>query len=251
MDKRQRIEHYTHAYSNDYDFEKILVKYRKLFIGDLIYKKRPRRVLEIGCGKDPLFKSFLDMDFWERWVTIEPSPDFSNEAKRYCDDRCYVVCDFFENVPDTFTKKEKFDMIICSALLHEVDNPEELLKKILSSTDNDTLVHINVPNAYSFHRQLAYEMGIIPSVFEMSERNISLSQYQVFDIGKLRTTLEEFGFKVVEDGGYFMKPFTHKQMQKILEEFGSEKLLDGLYRLGIKYPELASEIFCNVKRNTI
>ena len=41
---------------------------------------------------------------------------------------------------------------------------------------------------------------------------------------------------------YFVKPFTHSQMEKIASDLGSE-VLDGLYRLGQEIPDLASEIF--------
>lgn len=58
-----------------------------------------------------------------------------------------------------------FDFIIISGLLHEVPDPKKLLQSIYKICKQDTLVHINVPNVYSFHRLLAYEMGCIKKHF--------------------------------------------------------------------------------------
>ncbi len=249
MDKRNRIEQYTKAYNEDYDFESILVKYRKQEISEFIKKRKPAKILEIGCGKDPLFKEFLEYESWEEWIVVEPSSYFAKEAETYCDKRCRVICDFFENVSTELAKDMEFDFIVCSALLHELENPKEFLKAVFSLCGDDTDVHINVPNALSFHRQLAVEMGLIESVFEKSDRNVQLKQYHIFDMSRLTNILEESGFELIEKGGYFIKPFTHEQMETIVAEFASDELLTGLHLLGKKYPELASEIYCNIRKS--
>lgn len=137
-------------------------------------------------------------------------------------------------------------MIIASSLLHEIKEPSLFLKKIYSVCSLDTLIHINVPNAKSFHRELAKEMGYIKNVFEKSQRNNLLNQYTNFDIEKLIILAQNENFDIEEKGGYFIKPFTHKQMFDVVNVLDN-KILDGLYEMGIKFPELASEIYVNLR----
>lgn len=41
--------------------------------------------------------------------------------------------------------KEKFDYIVMSSLLHEVENPEELLRSVHQISSANTVIHVNVP----------------------------------------------------------------------------------------------------------
>ena len=62
----------------------------------------------------------------------------------------------------------------------------------------NTIIHINVPNANSFHRLLAVEMGLIENVFELSKNNVSFQQQNVFDLNKLIELVEKLDFKIIE-----------------------------------------------------
>lgn len=54
-------------------------------------------------------------------------------------------------------------------------------------------------------------------------------------------------------GGYFVKPFTHKQMGRLLDEqIVDERVLNGFYGLTKWLPDYGSEIYVNVKKeNTV
>lgn len=135
-------------------------------------------------------------------------------------------------------------MIICSCVLHEVERPAQLLEAIVKVCNERTIVHINVPNAYSLHRILAVESGLISDVHEMSERNNILQQTSVFDMESLTKLVESCGMECLCKGGYFLKPFTHGQMYQMLQSgIIDEKILDGLYYAGKKIRKLGSEIF--------
>ena len=110
-----------------------------------------------------------------------------------------------------------------------------------------SLLHINVPNADSLHRMLAKAMGLISDTHNLSSRNIELLQQRVYDKQSLQHEVESLGFVVVEQGGYFVKPFTHGQMQSMTPILGTG-VLDGLYKLGIEQPGIASEIYAEVRR---
>jgi hypothetical protein len=60
----------------------------------------------------------------------------------------------------------------------------------------------------------------------------------------LSDTVTMAGFVPVTEGGYFIKPFSHQQMESI-EELITPRLLEGLWKLGQELPDIASEIYIN------
>jgi hypothetical protein len=131
-------------------------------------------------------------------------------------------------------------------MLNEVESPAEILAAARGLLGAAGTVHVNVPNAHSLHRRLARAMGIIQSEHQLTERNRQLAQYRVYDPRSLAEMVTGAGFRIVERGGYFLKPFTHAQMES-LGPLLSEQMLDGLWRLGRELPELASEIYVNLE----
>ena len=83
----------------------------------------------------------------------------------------------------------------------------------------------------------------------MSQRNYSLQQQRVFDLDSFDKTISNAGFYTLDKGSYFIKPFTHAQMEKLIETgICDEKMLDGFYSLVEDMPDLGSEIFINCKK---
>ena len=91
-------------------------------------------------------------------------------------------------------------------------------------------------------------MGLINSVFEMSDTNLKFQQQRVFDLALLSSLIVDHKFKIIDSGSYFIKPFTHQQMSEMMENNIIDlKVLDGFYKM-IKYmPDLGSEIFIDFK----
>jgi hypothetical protein len=106
-----------------------------------------------------------------------------------------------------------------------------------------------VPNAKSFHRLLALEAGLIDSIYQYSENDKIFQRRAVFNIGTYSDLFRRNGFTIRECGTYFIKPFTHQQMDKMVSGgIIDSKVLDGLNNM-IKYlPEFGAEIFatCSV-----
>jgi len=234
----------------DYLFEDIQVAYRKKKVLELIQSHKHRTILEIGCGLDPFFNCSDDFD---NLVIIEPSAKFYENAINIVKNsssltsKVVVINDYMENATRELQKYD-FDYVIISGLLHEIEDASSFLKDIHSITRKNTIVHIDVPNARSFHRVLAYEMGIIKSVFELSSSNLRLQQQTVFDIATLSELITNYGFKIINSGSYFLKPFAHKQMYELLNnKIIDENTLDGLYKMTKYVPDMGSEIFIEFK----
>jgi 2-polyprenyl-3-methyl-5-hydroxy-6-metoxy-1,4-benzoquinol methylase len=152
---------------------------------------------------------------------------------------------FFEDAaPAVVAKSGKFDLILVAGLLGEVEEPGAILAAAREAVAPGGIIHVNVPNAFSLHRRLARAMGLIADEHAMSDRNRALAQHRNYDAASLRRDVEAAGLRVVEDGGYFLKPFTHAQMEG-LGDLLTEPMLDGLWKMGREMPDLASEIYVN------
>jgi SAM-dependent methyltransferase len=251
MEKRRRIAKYEKHYLADYGFEAVMVAARQRLILELLSRIRPRIVLEIGCGIDMLGaqvkKARLPV---EQWVIVEPAKRFVSAARslKMGETRVDVIHGFLEDSIDGIRARCAGlpDFIVCSGLLNEIERPENILRAARSLLGASGIVHVNVPNALSLHRRLARAMGLIATENELTARNRQLAQYRVFDLDGLMGLAASAGFRVVEKGGYFIKPFTHAQMQS-LGSVLSKDVLDGLWRLGRELPELASEIYVNLE----
>lgn len=236
-------------YEKDYNvpnFEDYQLVYRRRKILESLEKYKPKTILEIGCGMEPLFQFWVSS--YDTYTVIEPGEKFYKhalECARY-NDKIRCVNDFFGE--KSVKNLDCYDVIICSGLLHEVEEITSFLESIRKVCHSDTIVHFNVPNAKSFHRLLAKEMGIIKEVYEPSQRNILYQQNRVFDLETLLNLLQEYHFSCIESGSYFVKPFTHDQMFQMLENGCIDKtVLDGLWKMTEYMPELGSEIYANCK----
>jgi hypothetical protein len=240
-------------YAEDYSqqpFDQTHVKFRRLKLIEQIKKYPHGKILEIGCGLQPFFEDFTD---FKELIIIEPTTVFFNNAVELLkknpglNSKVVLLNDYFENVIDRI-RTFRLDFIILSNVLHEIENVSTFLKSLREICNEDTILHIVVPNAKSFHRILAFEMGMIDSIYQLSDRNVLLQQHIVFDLESLSALLVKNGFNIVESGSSFIKPFTHQQMQDMLDhKIIDESTLTGFYKMVHYLPELGSEIFVNCK----
>jgi len=238
----RNIEEYSAKYM-EMDFENYQVHFQRKMLLERIAKYDPQTILEVGCALEPLFLFVPDTEF----TICEPSEQFIENARRLAAKQgrnVRFVQGFLENKLGSLEGRH-FDMILCSSLLHEVEQPKRLLETLLRLCDRDSIVHVNVPNARSMHRLIARECGMISDLHEKSENNLTLQQKAVFDMDSLLKLLKDCGIKrVLDKGTYFVKPFTHEQMQAMLDRgIIKEEILDGLYRIISYMPELGSELF--------
>ena len=240
-------EDYSEKYITQYDeesFEKTLVGIRREEVLASWKRHGARRVLEVGCGLEPLF---LFTNEFERLVIVEPSAAFVAHGRSLNpDDRVQLIEGYLEQ---TDLGDEKFDFIVLSSLLHEVPDPRALLDSVHKLCSDQTVVHINVPNVWSFHRLLAKEMGLIDDIFERSSTEARFHRQTRFDRGSLEAIVKEAGFAILEFGTYLIKPFTHEQMQKLVGDplFGPP-IVEGLRRMVRYLPDMGCEMYVDVRR---
>ncbi len=245
------IKDYSDKYVYE-PFESTMVRIRKREVINQCKKYKHNTILEIGCGMNPFFLDFRDYD---KMVIAEPGELFAQNASELSEKEgahVEIVRGFLE---DTVEKVKGicsgFDYIILSSVLHELDSPSKMLVSIRGLCDKDTVVHINVPNANSIHRLIAIESGLIKDVHEQSEQMKKMQRRRTYDLKLLIDEVQNSGFEVVESGSYFIKPFTHAQMQKCMDEgIIDETVIVGLERIVTYLPGFGSEIFVNVRKKT-
>ena len=239
---------YQEQYANQ-PYEKYQVAFRKRKLIELLQKYNHKNLLEVGCGLESIF---LDFSNYETLTVIEPAEMFYEKAladKENDKNKNITVIKALleDSLPQL--KGQKFDFILVSSLLHEIPDQPKFFKTLFDIASENTVIHFNVPNASSFHRLLAVEMGLIKTEFQKSDSNIQFQQHTVFNLNLLKETVEKNGFTVIESGSYSFKPFTHQQMQNMINiNLITEQMLDGFYKMERYLPELGSEIFVNIKK---
>jgi len=227
-------------------FEPVQAKYRRALVLREVARANPRTLLEIGCGDLPLF---IDLGEDVDVTVIEPADEFFTHACKLAEGRgrVNIVQSFVE---DYVCQQADYDMIVLSCVLHEVSDPAGVLASVRHLCNPDTLLHVNVPNARSLHRLLAVSMGLISDTGVQSEMQLTMQQRgMIYDMDSLQDELKAGGFTIAEHGSIFIKPFTHMQMQRLMDDgFMTPDMLDGFDKLVKLLPELGSEIWVNARR---
>jgi 2-polyprenyl-3-methyl-5-hydroxy-6-metoxy-1,4-benzoquinol methylase len=243
----RNIEQYTKDYLKS-EFEPVLVHYRRKKVLEYLNQYSPKNILEVGCGVQSLFDFYTD---YETFTVIEPSPEFCKSIKKsaYFNNKITIIPDFLENAVSKL-KGQYFDFILVSGLLHEVVKPSVLLQAVHQICNENTIVHINVPNSESFHLLWAYESNIIPGLNQLTETAKKLQQNTVFNLEGLEKLCNEAGFCVLKKETCFLKPFNHKKMSECIKNgLIDQQLLEGLYGIIKYFPRNGTEIFINCKAN--
>lgn len=225
--------------------QKYQVKYRQKSVVKSLQKYKHNSILEVGCAMDSQGNYIEDI---KEYVIVEPGHEFLEKAKNDLKGKAVHYVEGVMEDSVEVLKKWNYDFIIVGGLLHEVENPTLFLERLQSICNKETVVHVNVPNARSVHRLLAEKCGFIKDVHSLTDRNAQFQQHKVFDLETLSLLIQGAGGKILDQGSYFVKPFTHEQMMRCLQEgIINENILDGLDRLIEHMPDLGSEIYVNFR----
>ncbi|MCE2659203.1 MAG: class I SAM-dependent methyltransferase [Rubrivivax sp.] len=247
------LAEYTQQYRS-LPFEPIQIEYRRRLVLQKVRALAPARLLEVGCGERPLF---LDLPNTACTV-VEPTAAFAAQARQLAGEQpsgaqpARVVEGFLEDFADQqVAGRPSFDMIVASCVLHEVPDPRRFLSALRRLCGPGTVVHVNVPNARSVHRLLAVAMGLIDDPTATSDTQRTMQQRDtVYDLASLRQAMAGAGLDVATHGSLFVKPFTHRQMQQLVDQgFMTRAMLDGLDRLVKWMPEMGSELWVHARAN--
>lgn len=244
IDIDEFTKNYLDEHSRSFSFESILSNSRRKQALNSIWKYKHKNILEIGCGLNPLYPYIAD---YEKYTIVEPGTKFLETIMDDGFPNVIILNGFLEDIYQDLLG-ERFDFIVLSSVLHIAPQPSIILKAISQICTESTIVHISVPNAYSFHRLLALEMGYIDTIFEKSETNAKSQANWVFDRNSLQRIVQENGFEVLDFGTFFLKFFTNSQMEKVIDSgIVGEGILQGLENM-VKYlPDMGCEMFVDLR----
>ena len=239
-------------YEMDYvkkDFEEYMVEIRHKNIISVINKYKHSRILEVGCGTNMIFRKITN---FSKYTIVEPSASFCDVAKANIKgENIEIINTTLENYYlSKQNVKHEFDLILLSSILHLIEDLDAFLFAIRNLSTKDTIIYLNVPNINSLHRIIALESGIINNISEKNNGKTGLYKKHFFDVPRMQKLLVNNGFTILNYGSYFLKPFSHEQMMRIIDDkVIDESVLDGLYKLSKYIPDYGAEIFFEVKIN--
>lgn len=243
---RLQIDTYQKMY-DELPFENTMAAIRKKTILQFLNERKPENLFEIGCGNDSIINHYTS---FKKCIVVEPSPVFFSRLQQSATiSTKEVICvnDFFSAALKCSVNFSGVDTVLVSGLLHELLQPDLFLKDLFDILPINAVVHINVPNANSFHRLLALQSGLIKNVEERSNLQIKLKQPHTFTQSALKELVQTAGFKIINYGSYFIKPFTHLQMHHIQHnELFHNNTITGLEKMIEYFPHNGAEIFVEV-----
>lgn len=161
-------------------------------------------VLELGYGAGIVTRAMIKAG--KKVTTVDGSSKLVIQASQ---DGAIGVCSMFEQVEF----QEKFDAVVVSFVLEHLTDPVAVLKKCHEWTNKLIVV---IGNANSYHRQLAVNMGLQNTIYDLSERDHKVGHYRVYDLSSVCIDLTDAGWlpKLHSIKGFQMKPLPNSMMKE-------------------------------------
>jgi SAM-dependent methyltransferase len=203
------------------------------FVVAEIDRRKPRRVLDFGCGTGANLTVLLAERYPHiQFIGVDSDEASIAHARRTCGLRNLE----FRLYPREFTFDEDFDVIVASEVLEHVEEPDTFLTTLRGSLTPGGALLITVPNGYGPYElgsmaatllQLSGLYALLRKLKQKLSRTPNLNQVQVdtlaisphvnfFSFGELRRLFDTRGLEMV---GYRSRTF--------LCGFGFDQLLRG------------------------
>lgn len=174
---------------------------------------------------------------------VEGARDFAEAARAATRPGAQV----FECLFEDFTLPPgvpQYDAVFASYVLEHVQQPGEVLAAVRKVMAPGARLFVAVPNARALSRQLARHMGLIENLDSLTENDHRHGHRRVYDRASLNRELEAAGFRTISQGGVMLKILADFQLDALFESgLLGEAQVDGLYRLGLEYPDLCGTLF--------
>ncbi|MCS6917549.1 MAG: class I SAM-dependent methyltransferase [Chitinophagales bacterium] len=233
----------VHTYDIDHDYE----QFKRLEFLHKLQSYIPLEkaaVLELGPASGQLTRLLSQRA--RRVVAVEGSSAFLEQARRCVGDCAHVQFElsYFED----FHTTERFDCIVLQHVLEHIREPEPVLRRLASFLLPDGLLAVSVPNAYALSRQLAVAMGLLPSVFALSENDRNHGHYRIYDWSALEHQLAAAGYVIIGRHGLYLKLLSDRQQEQMLQaKIMGEQQIKGLWTLADQYRDIAGGIMVIAK----
>ena len=136
-----------------------------------------------------------------------------------------------------------FGTVLGTHILEHVEDPVTVLRGAREWVDDDGRLVMLVPNAQSIDRLVAVRWDV-PALNALNDLDVRLDHRRVYDMPLLCDHVTDAGWTVETTGGVFLKPLSNGQ----IEEWFDDRMMDGFFEIGKRFPENAAEIFVVARR---
>lgn len=197
--------------------------------------------LELGCADGRGIGVLLDN--FEKVTAVDGSRKLLDGLKKLArsrSSRLTLVHSMFEEL----ALEEKFDTILLGHILEHVDDPAKVVKVARRHLKKRGVLIADVPNGDSIHRQMGVRLGMLKRVTDLNDADRSIGHQRVYQWPAFRAEFEKQKLSIEHAGGYFLKPLSNAQLEKML----TREQLEALFDLGADQPEIAADIFVVCRR---
>jgi 2-polyprenyl-3-methyl-5-hydroxy-6-metoxy-1,4-benzoquinol methylase len=251
MIDKHEIDYDLNTLVSTYDIDNIYEQFKRFeFVEKLgcYINLKNSTVIEFGSAMGHMTEILSKIS--KSVVCVDGSGDFIKIAQKRVVSAANVR--FYESYFENFRINLKYDCLIMHHVLEHIKNPIVLLTNIKDVLNNDTIVAVSVPNAHALSRQLAVKMGLLSSIYELTENDKRHGHYHVYDWKTLERQMIESGFNIIGRHGLSFKLFSDKQNIEMLNaKIITEDQIKGLWRIGDELPEYAGAIMVVAKRKDI
>jgi SAM-dependent methyltransferase len=194
--------------------------------------------LEFGCCDG--YMTSLIAPLCASLTVVDGSKTFIDMARKRVPPEVRFEHALFEE----FNPGKRYDYIFATYVLEHVSNAIGFLKHARSLLSDHGLLFIVVPNARALSRQIARHMGLIDDLFALTQNDINHGHRRVYDRISLNKDIGDAGLQQVSQGGLLLKLLADFQMDKMIETgIIADPQIEGLYRMGLEYPDFAGSLF--------
>lgn len=203
-----------------------------------------RKGLKLGCSSG--YSTMCLANLLDELDVVDGSSNMIEIAsKQVTNTNVHFRYSLFEELNDW----EKYDYIFCSYVLEHVLDPAEVLNICHHALKKGGRLFVTVPNARALSRQMALEMGLLESLYSLTENDKAHGHRRVFDLEILRKIIEDSPFESIEFGGTFVKQYADFQINQMIDAniIGKEQLI-GMQKLAEKYPDISGSIYAVLEK---
>lgn len=194
--------------------------------------------LEFGCCDG--YMTSLIAPLCDNLTVVDGSETFINMART----RVSAEVKFEHALFEEFNPSKKFDYVFATYVLEHVSDSIAFLKHARSLLCEHGLLFVVVPNARAMSRQIARHMGLVDDLFALTANDINHGHRRVYDRATLNKDIAAAGLQQIGQGGLLLKLLADFQMDKMIDGgIIADPQIEGLYKMGLEYPDFAGSLF--------
>ena len=240
-DQLEKLDHHYDTYRRGSSYDDQMRYYTFQTFKPFLVEKNTTAV-EFGCSDGQMTE----------WIAgcvksldvVDGSMKFLEEAKK----RNISNASFSHTLFQDFKTEKVYDYIFASYIITHISDLVQFFNKVKQLLKKNGLLFIAVPNSRVLSRQLALQMGLLSDLFLLSENDRNHGHCRAYDRTRLNKDLVQNGFEIIAQGGIILKPLADFQMDKLIDSgVLKREQMEGLYKLGMEYPDLSGALYAVCK----